>query len=131
LTPKMPAAVPYSESDSEILESARTPKFDSQGTQYDVTSFIDLMTPKEQSASTKLAGFTSDDAASATIVTLGRSNSAQYARPVYVGQNGVGGGSKGLTSKVKLTISGPVEQARKESSPRKFETPRRASFLQL
>lgn len=47
--PQMPAAaaertlsIPYSDSDSEIIMSAsvRTPKFDSHGTQYDVTSFI-------------------------------------------------------------------------------------------
>jgi hypothetical protein len=107
---------------------------------------VDLTTPghkKEGSASTKQTDLTSDDIVSATIVTLDRSNSAQYARPVYVGsplglggvQNGVGRGSKGprigLPSKPKLTISDPVEQAREESNPWEFETPRRAPFLQL
>lgn len=48
--PRMPASMvehnrttslPISETaDSEVLASARTPRFDSQGTQYDVTSFI-------------------------------------------------------------------------------------------
>ena len=53
IPPRIPAAVmehnrtlsvPISESaESDLLVSARTPKFDSQGTQYDVTSFIGSM----------------------------------------------------------------------------------------
>lgn len=97
---------------------------------------LDLTQPghkKGESESTRLSNVTSDDEAPATIVTVDRSNSAQYARPTYVGSplasvSGVGRGVRtsriGLPPRPKLQISSPVDQGEIVTSPGAFEAPR-------
>jgi hypothetical protein len=83
--PQMPAAVAEhgrqsSETDSELLMTSRTGKFDSLGTRYDVTSFIgNLTTPGGHISSSSI--FTSEETPS-IIITLDQPDSTSNLPPL-------------------------------------------------
>ncbi|KAF9786129.1 hypothetical protein BJ322DRAFT_769803 [Thelephora terrestris] len=161
--PRMPAlmaerhrtpSLPMSETaDSEVLVSARTQRFDSQGTQYDVTSFIGNLTggptndhpppghKKEFSGSSTDTGDLTvassgslDPEQTATIVTLQQSKQtfegSPLARMPVISPTTTGFlpvTRVTLPSRPKLDISQPQEsdpQLRADVSPDIFERPR-------
>lgn len=160
--PRMPASMehnrtmslPISETaDSEVLVSARAQRFDSQGTQYDVTSFIGNLTSvpttdplplghkKEFSGSSNETGDLTvassgyeDPEPDATIVTLQQSKQAYVGSPLaripVISSTGIGmlpATRVTLPSRPKLDISqphSPDPRLREDVSPDVFERPR-------